>query len=297
MVDSQASRSVQIAHPQPCELGEGVTWDAADGRLYWLDIRGHSDATGGGVLSWLDGSGAVGSLPLAHTPGMLAPYRPGRPLLATDAGFETIDTATGELHTIMHVEADLPARRMNDGGCDPSGQILAGTMTRAEDPGQGVLYRMDPEREVHPVRTALTVPNGIVWPSPDRVYYIDTPTRRIDEFEYHSDAPFGRLVRSIDVSGYGGFPDGMTLDAAGNLWVAFWAGGAVRCFSPAGELLEELRVGVRKPTSCAFGGPDLRTLYITSAYVGLGEERGERDGMLLRVEDLTTGVPATPWAG
>lgn len=297
MVDSQASRSVQVAHPQPCELGEGVAWDAADGRLYWLDILGHSRPGVGGTVSWLDGSGAVSSVPVPHTPGMLAPYRPGRPLLATDAGFEILDTATGELTTVLSVEADLPARRMNDGGCDPTGQVLAGTMPRSEEPGQGVLYRLDADREVHPVLTALTVPNGITWPAPDRVYYIDTPTRRIDEFEYYPDAPVGRLVRSIDVAGYSGMPDGMTLDAAGNLWVAFWDGGAVRCFSRTGELLEELRVGVRRPTSCAFGGPDLRTLYITSAFVELGDDRGERDGMLLRVDDLTTGLPTTPWAG
>jgi sugar lactone lactonase YvrE len=151
---------------------------------------------------------------------------------------------------------------------------------------------------VHPVLTALTVPNGVAWPQPDRVHYIDTPTGRVDEYEYSPDGPFGRRVRSIDVSGYSGFPDGMTLDAEGNLWVAFWAGGAVRCFSPAGDLLEELRLPVRCPTSCAFGGPDLRTLFITSAYVALDEgERGELDGALLRVDDLTTGVPATPWAG
>ena len=297
MVQSRTSESVRVAHAEPASLGEGVAWDAADQRLYWLDIIGRSEPGLGGTVYYLDPDGSVSSLFVDHTPGMLAPFRPGEPLLATDFGFETLDIATGELSSQVPVEAELSARRMNDGGCDPEGQILAGAMTRNEDPGQGVLYRLNANGEVHPVRTALTVPNGIAWPAPDRVHYIDTPTGRVDEFEYFPDAPFGRRIRSIDVSGYSGFPDGMTLDADGNLWVAFWEGGAVRCFSPSGELLEELTLPVRCPTSCAFGGPDLRTLYITSAYVALGEDRGELDGALLRVDDLTTGVATTPWAG
>jgi len=297
MVQSRTNGSVHVAHATPNSLGEGVIWDQADQRLYWLDILGRSEPGLGGTVYWLDPDGTVSSLFVDHTPGMLAPYRPAEPLLATDFGFETLDTTTGELAAQVPVEAELSARRMNDGGCDPDGQALAGTMARSEDNGQGVLYRLNPEGEVHPVRTALTVPNGIAWPAPDRVHYIDTPTGRVDQFEYFPAAPFGRRISSIDVSAYTGYPDGMTLDADGNLWVAFWEGSAVRCFSPSGQLLEELTLPVRCPTSCAFGGPDLRTLYITSAYVALGEGRGELDGALLRVDNLTTGTPATPWAG
>jgi sugar lactone lactonase YvrE len=274
----------------PAELGEGVLWDSVDRRLYWLDILGST-------VFWRDEAGTVHSITLPHMPGMIAPYQPGRVLLATDFGFEVLDTATGESTTVAAVESDLTARRMNDGGIDPTGRVLAGTMSRTEDAGQGVLYRLDAERAVHPVLTALTIPNGIVWPTSDRVFYIDTPTRRIDEFEYHPETPFGRRVRSIDVSDFAGSPDGMTLDAEGNLWVAFWGGSAVRCFSPTGDLLETLRLPVRQPTSCAFGGHDLRTLYITSAYTGLGERRGELDGTVLTVADLATGVPATAWSG
>ncbi|HWC79032.1 MAG TPA: SMP-30/gluconolactonase/LRE family protein [Pseudonocardiaceae bacterium] len=297
MVQPLSNRSVRIAHANACSLGEGVAWDAADQRLYWLDIVGRSAPGLGGIVYWLSGSGAVSELGVPNTPGMLTPYLTGKPLLATDIGFETLDTTTGTLHTVTPVEAELSARRMNDGGCDPDGRVLAGTMTRTEESGQGVLYRLGADGLVHPVLTALSVPNGIVWRQPDRVHYIDSPTGRIDEYEYFPDGPFGKLIRSIDVSEYPGGPDGMTIDAEGNLWVAFWSGGAVRCISPAGALLEELRLPVKCPTSCAFGGPDLRTLYITSAYVDLGEERGELDGALLEVPDLTTGVATTAWAG
>ncbi|MGA5703004.1 SMP-30/gluconolactonase/LRE family protein [Peterkaempfera bronchialis] len=285
----------EIAEPSRLQLGEGSFWDAATGRLYWIGIEDRR-------VMWLEpATGEVTSLELDTMPGTLVPYRDGRVLLATQRGFELLDTATGALRPVAEVEADRTHRRMNDGKCDPYGRLLAGTMTLDEPREPGPLYRLEPSgggtvRAV-PVLDGLAIPNGLAWPEPDRLWYIDTPTRRIDLYAYPEHGPVGPLIRTIDTAQLPGDPDGMTLDAEGNLWVAFWGGSAVRCFGPDGTLLETVELPVPQVTSVAFGGPDLRTLYITSAATGTDPGDGLPHGALFRCEGAATGRPGVPWAG
>ncbi|MFJ6216025.1 SMP-30/gluconolactonase/LRE family protein [Streptomyces sp. NPDC092296] len=286
---------VEIADPTRLQLGEGSFWDSATGRLYWIGIEDRR-------VLWLEpATGRVSSLELDTMPGTLVPYRGTEVLVATERGFELLETATGALRTVTAVEADRPGRRMNDGKCDPYGRVLAGTMTTGEPKELGPLYRLEPTdggapRAV-PVLDGLNTPNGLVWPEPDRLWYIDSPTRRIDLYAYPEHGPVGPLIRSIDTSDLPGDPDGMTLDAEGNLWVAFWGGSAVRCFGQDGTLLETVELPVLQVTSVAFGGPDLGTLYITSAATGLDPADTAPHGALLRCDGLTTGRPGVPWAG
>lgn len=121
---------------------------------------------------------------------------------------------------------------MNDGKRDPYGLPVAGTMQRTGPQQPGSLYRLESDGSVRPILDGLAIPNGLAWPEPDRLWHIDTPTRRIGFYEYPEHGPVGRRIRSLDVSHLPGMPDGMTLDEAGNLWVAFWDGGAVHCLSP-----------------------------------------------------------------
>jgi sugar lactone lactonase YvrE len=285
---------VEIAEPSRLQLGEGSLWDPATERLYWIGIEDRR-------VLWLEqGTGEARTVQLDTMPGTLVPHRDGRVLLATERGFELLDTASGGLTPVAEVERDRADRRMNDGKCDPCGRMLAGTMSLAEPREPGPLYRLedDPDGGTRavPVLDGLAIPNGLAWPEPDRMWYIDTPTRRIDLYAYPEHGPVGPLIRSIDTSHLTGDPDGMTLDADGNLWVAFWGGSAVRCFSPQGALLETVELPVPQVTSVAFGGPALDRLYITTAATGLDPADPAPHGALFRCDGLTIGRPATPWA-
>lgn len=248
-----------VADATRLALGEGPVWDAPARRLRWIDIKEPR-------LFTLDQpADRIESVELDMVPGALIPCPDGRLVLASERGFELLDAATGRTSLLAPVEADRPDRRMNDGKCDPYGRPVAGTMQRAEPRQPGPLYRLEDDGGVQPILDGLAIPNGLDWPEPDRLWHIDTPTRRIDLYEYPEHGPLGRRIRSLDVSHLPGSPDGMTLDADGNLWVAFWDGGAVHCLSPEGRPLATVEVPVPRATSCAFGGPDLRTLYVTTA--------------------------------
>ena len=282
-------------------LGEGVVWDSRAERLYWIGIADRQ-------VRWLDRDGAVGPaadrkpqvLRLDTCPGTLAPYRDGRVLLAVEDGFALLDTADGSLESVARVEADRPERRMNDGKCDPYGRIVAGTMTFEDPRVGGPLYRLEYDADgtarVVALRGGMLIPNGLDWPEPDLLWHIDTPTSSISLFAYPEHGPLADPVRTLDVSALGGDPDGMTLDAEGNLWVAFWGGSAVRCLSREGKVLETVELPTGKVSSCAFGGPDLDVLYVTTA--GGGEPGADEGaGSLYRYAGLTTGRPSRHWAG
>ena len=172
----------------------------------------------------------------------------------------------------------MPARdgiRFNDAGVDPAGRVWAGSMHIAEAEPLGELYRLDPGGRLNPVVKSVTVSNGLGW-SPDgsRMYYADSPLRRVDVFDYDpaTGEAFARRPFA-DLSAAEGVPDGLTVDADGCVWVAMWGGSALRRFTPDGEPDAVLPVPVSQPTSCAFGGPGLADLYITSASVGLTRSR------------------------
>jgi sugar lactone lactonase YvrE len=276
-------------------LGEGVVWDGREQRLYWIGIADRQ-------VRWLDPEkpGTSQVVRLDTRPGTLAPYRDGRVLLAVAEGFVLLDTASGGTEEVAPVEADRPDRRMNDGKCDPYGRIVAGTMSVDEPRAGGPLYRLEYDADgtarTVALRDGLLIPNGLDWPEPDLLWHIDSPTKLIRLFDYPEHGPLADPVRTLDVSGYDGEPDGMTLDAEGNLWVAFWGGACVRCLSPEGKVLETVELPTDKVTSCAFGGRDLTDLYVTTAGGGPGAE-DDGAGSLYRFPGLTAGRPATPWAG
>lgn len=276
-------------------LGEGVLWDGPADRLYWIGITDRQ-------VRWLDAGipGTAQVVPLDTRPGTIAPYRDGKVLLAVAEGFALLDTASGALEPVAPVEADRPDRRMNDGKCDPYGRIVAGTMSVDEPRADGPLYRLEYDQEGRPravaLRDGLLIPNGLDWPEPDLLWHIDSPTFRIRLYDYPEHGPLAEPVRTLDVSGLGGEPDGMTLDADGNLWVAFWGGSAVRCLSPQGKVLETVELPTGQVSSCTFGGPELDVLYITTAGGG-PDAADDGAGSLYRYPGLATGRPATPWAG
>jgi len=223
-------------------------------------------------------------------------------VLAVRDGFARLDLDSGKVRAIADVEADLPDQRMNDGKCDPAGRFWAGTMALDKRPGAGALYRLDPDGRVHRILDGVSISNGLDWSDDGRLmYYVDTPTRSIDVFDF--DVASGAIANRralARVERGDGWPDGLTLDADGYIWVALWAGAAVRRYAPDGTLDRVVAVPTTYPTSCAFGGPDLQDLYVTTAATALTPEERLREplaGGLFRCRPGVQGRPPHRFKG
>lgn len=277
----------EVAVHAQAELGEGPTWDPAAGRLIWVDIlssRVHTYDPATGARTVRTTGQHVGAAKPRTGGGLVLNLRDGVGLVDPDGSFRW-----------LHHEP-VPGRRGNDAAVAPDGALWAGTMPYDEAPGGGTLSRLTGDGSAEVVLSDVTVSNGTGW-SPDGrlMYYIDTPTRRIDVF----DADGGRIANRrplAQVEEGAGFPDGLTVDADGCVWVALWDGGAVRRYTPTGELDRVLTLPVPRGTACAFGGPDLTDLYITTARVGLTAPH-PLAGSLLVVPDAGQGLPQPPFAG
>jgi sugar lactone lactonase YvrE len=274
---------VEVALDAHAELGEGPSWDPETRLLLWVDIIAN----------------AVHRFEIGQPVGAAVPATDGRLALAVSDGFSFLDPVAGEIERITDVEPDL-ATMMNDGKCDPAGRLWAGTKDENESRPIGSLYRLGADRRAVQVLTGLTVSNGLGW-SPDRstMYFIDSPTRRIDAFHFDLDSGEATDRRPLVVFPRGwGFPDGMTVDQEGFLWVAFWSGSAVRRIDPAGDVVTHVELPVSQVTSCAFGGEDLSDLFVTTARKGLSEAqmaKQPRAGALFRLRPGVRGLPPSPF--
>jgi sugar lactone lactonase YvrE len=234
--------------------------------------------------------------------GAVAPVAGGGYIVAAGAGFLFADRS-GTVRELAQPEAGHDDVRMNDGACDPQSRFWAGTMAHDESPGAGVLYRLELDGSCTTVLAGLTISNGIGW-SPDgtTMYLSDSGTGCIDAFDF-DDTTGGisgrRTIARITEPGVA--PDGLTVDQRGHIWVALWGGGAMRCYSPGGSLLCTLPVPVDRPTSCAFGGADRATLFITTARHGLDEitlAHQPDAGRVFRVDGLgVSGPPCVAYRG
>jgi sugar lactone lactonase YvrE len=277
-------------------LGEGPIWDAVRGRLAFVDIDREQIHLFDPVTRAHDVM-AVG-VPCS------AIARTGRGdwIAAAGRGFVRLDPETGDTTTVALVEPESNATRMNDGAVDPRGRFWAGSMSTRREDGRGTLYRLDPDGRVQTMLGPVTTSNGPAW-SPDGhlMYYVDTRTRRIDVFDY--DLEPGTIANRrvfVDLASGPGRPDGVTTDAQGGVWVALWDGAAVRRYTPDGRLDREWPLPVRFVTKCAFGGPDLTDLYITTASAGLTSEARAAQphaGGLFHLRPGVRGVWPTPFAG
>ncbi|MEU6414156.1 SMP-30/gluconolactonase/LRE family protein [Microbispora sp. NPDC046933] len=271
--------SEPVALPVPrSALGEGARWDHEAGRLLWVDIPA-------GLVHTLAG-GRHESIDVGRPVTVAVPAARGGLALALREGFALL-TAGGPPEVLATViEA---GGRMNDGACDSAGRFFAGTMTDA--PGVGALYRLGADRHVERVVGGVTISNGIAW-SPDEslMYYVDTALGRVDVFDY--DPGSGDLAnRRTFVPVTRGRPDGITVDASGHVWVAVWEGGAVLRYGPGGRLDLVVEIPASRVTSCAFGGPGLDELYVTTA------SDGRTGGEVFRCRTSATGLPAHPYRG
>ncbi len=246
-------------------LGEGPCWDRRTSILYWVDIEE-------GLLHAYDPSRHADRTVPVHQPiGAVVTRASGGLILALRDGFFAFDPSSASLEAIVDPEAHLPTTRFNDGKCDPSGRLWAGTTGL---PRGCALYRLDLDLSAHRMVSGVSISNGLAWSPDERImYYVDSPTRAIVAFDYErGSGQIARRRQAFRIPEGMGLPDGMTIDEEGMLWVALWDGGLVGRWDPqTGDLVGRVRLPVSRPTSCAFGGEHLDELYITSARVGLDE--------------------------
>ncbi|HEY8239065.1 MAG TPA: SMP-30/gluconolactonase/LRE family protein [Candidatus Limnocylindrales bacterium] len=288
MTDARQDQ-VDVVVAADCELGEGPVWDARSGRIVWIDIPGrrvhlHDPTTG-----------ATESMATPLDIGAIVPRRAGGFMAALQDGFWIL--GDGPARRVATVPEGRPEIRFNDGKCDPQGRLWAGTMPYDEVSPVGCLYRLDRDGSVARILDGVTISNGLAWSGDGTtMYYIDTPTRRVDAFSYDAaTGDIGDRRVAIEIPESAGWPDGMAIDVEDGLWVALWGGSAVHRYVE-GRLDRVVALPVSQPTSCAFGGPNLDELYITSAWTGL-DPAARRDeplaGGLFRIRPGVRG-PAAP---
>jgi sugar lactone lactonase YvrE len=281
-----------VALAAKATLGEGALWDAANNRLLWVDILEKRV----GLFDPEKSSSRI--LQLDSFVGTVVTSAKGDLMVAIREGFARLDPSSGRISDLLSPEGHDPATtRFNDGKCDPAGRFWAGTMSISESPGGGALYSLESGGKIRKWLENISISNGIVW-SPDcrHMYYIDTPTRVVADFEYDPGTGSIRNRRvAVEVPKEMGYPDGMTIDAEGMLWVALWDGSAVGRWDPrSGRLLGKVAISASHATSCAFGGPGLETLYITSARTGLSAAEIEREPLAGDIFAVQMDVPGTP---
>ncbi|WP_426751646.1 SMP-30/gluconolactonase/LRE family protein [Myxococcus sp. Y35] len=287
--------AAQCVWPARAELGEGALWVPSQGALYWLDIKGrkvHRLALEGGAReSW--------ETPLRMT--ALAPRRQGGFIAGTERGLAFYEPRSGRLERLLNPEPERPHNRCNDGKVDLAGRFWVGTMDDHEEAPTGALYRFDAQGHLARFDDGYTVTNGPAFSPDGRTLYVnDSPQRVTYAFDMSADGvPGGRRVL-LRFEEPHGFPDGITVDAEGGLWIAFYAGGCVRHFSPEGEWLAEYRLPAAKTTSVAFGGKGLDRLFVTTARDGLDAEALAAQplaGGLFELSPGVRGVEPVPYAG
>jgi sugar lactone lactonase YvrE len=268
---------------------EGPVWHEAWGGLQWVDMLA------GDVLALAD-NGQISRRHVGDVAAAIRPRQQGGAVLALERGF-ALEDADGMLTELSPVWADAGVR-FNDGGCDPHGRFLCGSMAYDARPGGGSLYCLAADGTVITVLESVAISNGIEWsPIGDLAYYVDSATGRIDVFD---DDPLLGLVNRrpfAEIPAEAGLPDGVTVDAEGGVWVALYGGGAVRRYGSAGELDAVVEVSTNWPTACTFGGEGLATLFVTTSK----QEREASDdtaaGALFRCKPGVSGLPVKAFAG
>ncbi|MBO0831772.1 MAG: SMP-30/gluconolactonase/LRE family protein [Actinobacteria bacterium] len=275
---------------------EGPCWDERTGTLLWVDQYA-------GLVNVAEFDSLLGELTVRRTYNIGVPVGAVVPSAGTDdwvmacaAGFARL-RPDDSVELLAQPESAATRRmRMNDGKCDPSGAFWAGSMAWDKTAGAGTLYRLGPDGDLGVVLRELTISNGLAWSEDGtQMYFIDTPTQRIERFDVHPDGRLTNPTPVVTIDRREGQPDGMAIDAEGCLWVALWNGWSVRRYSPTGELLATVAVDAPQVSSCCFGGPGLNTLFITTSQEDMTAQTRERypnSGRLFCAEVGVAGRPA-----
>lgn len=282
-------------------LGEGPVFDEQERAVYWVDIEQPA------ILRYAIDSGDRHEFPMPEKIGCIAQRERGGFVAGLRSGFAFVDLDVNNpgcprLQPICNPEPNRPGNRFNDGKCDGRGRFWAGTMDAAIERPTGALYRLDPDQSVQRMDEGYVVTNGPAW-SPDgkTLYHNDTNARIVYAFDCEPDTGSiaGKRV-FLRLAEKDGFPDGMTVDREGCVWLAHWGGFRVTRFTPEGQIDRTIKLPAAQVTSCAFGGSDLRTLYVTTALTGLTPtDLADQPlaGGLFAIDVDIAGMPANRFAG
>jgi sugar lactone lactonase YvrE len=286
------NKNMETVVNHKCILGEGPVWDDKRKRILWIDIaEGHihqfTPATN--IFKTFSVGEMIGSLAITD----------GGTIAALESGFSFVNLENEETAHIDDPEKHIAGNRFNEGKCDPMGRFWAGTMSLTEEGTTGSVYTLHPDLSIEKKIDNVTISNGMAWSVDQKTfYYIDSPTLQVLSYAY--DNATGaisdkKLIISIDQSE--GFPDGMTIDEEGMLWIAHWGGWKVARWDPAtGKKLMQIELPVSQVTSCTFGGEKFEDLYITSASIRLTHEQLQKEplaGSLFVVKNCGyKGMPA-----
>lgn len=252
------------------ELGEGPFWNTSTQKLGWVNILK-------GELHFLvPETGEDQVYNFNQEIGFAVPRVNGDYLVGLKSGIASCNLNNSKTTWVAQPEFNLPGNRFNDGKCSPDGRLFAGTMALDEHPAAGSLYRLDKDSTIHTAISSVSISNGLAW-SPDNsiLYYIDTPTSNIVAYDYEAETGHiqnPRIVVSIPVNT--GWPDGMTIDLEGMLWIALWNGAKVVRYNPQnGKKIGEILLPALNVTSCTFGSLNYSRLFITTAWKGMSPQQ------------------------
>jgi sugar lactone lactonase YvrE len=273
--------------------GEGPFWDSRRNRLLCVDVFA-------GTVVAVDSVGDICRYPVGTRAATVVRFRARSGfVIATENGLVVAHDDLVTFEPMVELVHDTTVRT-NDGGCDPLGGFVVGTMDCRGRPGRGAVYRVAPDRQVTELLAPVSISNGVQWSADGtKVFYIDTPSRRVDVFDVDSlTGTWSDRRTHIDLGGITGFPDGMAIDEDGGLWIALWGGGAVNHYDGLGRLAETITVpGVSQVSSCTFGGDLLSTLYITTSRQDLPEGDEPDAGAVYAVQTSVRGAVAGEFAG
>lgn len=272
-IEETESPTVELVADVQNALGEGSIWNHITQELWWIDIEGFTFNTYNPTTQKRQ------TIDVKEHIGTVVPSKDGlAAIVALRTGVYQLDLETEEMEFLVSPEVDTGNLRLNDGKCDPAGNFWVGSMHFSQTEFAASLFKITPSEDkvsIEKMQDSVTISNGIIWSLDEKtMYYIDTKRGNVRAYDYDkSTGDISNERVAITVSDTLGYPDGMTIDAEGMLWIALWNGNAVTRWNPnTGELLQTIEVPAHNVSSCAFGGENLDTLYITSARLDTNED-------------------------
>lgn len=286
-----STSKLDVLFDTPMLLGECPLWHPEEAALYWIDIPGMA------VHRFHPERRIHHAWPLPSEPGCIARCPDAKIIVAMRDGLAMLETRGGTLTPICNAPYDPTRMRFNDGRCDPAGRLWVGTLYDLRDQALGSLFCVE-RGAIRNIGNPVTVSNGLAFGIDNRtLYHADTTAHRIMAYDFDlatGQVGSGHLFKQFSTdksANYGGRPDGAAVDSEGAYWCAMYEGGRILRLSPGGEVLQEIVLPVRCPTMLAFGGPDLRTLYITTGRHNRPEAELKQYPLSGRILSLKVDIP------